>query len=163
MYVHDTYGRICTVVYMMSTIHTYVHMFISMSGTRCLLNVYGVATVSRIHKITGLFCRMSSLLQGSFAKPTYNFIDPTNHSHPVVCTGHIWAHICIVVHYMCIMHMYASLRVVWGVSWMCSMHRMYMGAYVCHVYHTCEGYMYIHAYLILVNTQYILRTPWVCT
>ena len=111
-YVHDTYGRICTVVYMMSTIHTYVHMFISMSGTRCLLNVYGVATVSRIHKITGLFCRMSSLLQGSFAKPTYNFIDPTNHSHPVVCTGHIWAHICIVVHYMCIMHMYASLRVV---------------------------------------------------
>jgi len=45
---------------------------------------YGVATVSRIDKITGLFCRISSLLQGSFAKETYNFIDPTNQSHPIL-------------------------------------------------------------------------------
>jgi len=100
MYVHDAYGRICIVVYMMSTIHTYVHMFISMSGTRCLLNVYGVATVSRIHKITGLFCRMSSLLQGSFAKPTYNFFVPANHSHPEECTEQIRALIGIVLHNM---------------------------------------------------------------
>jgi len=35
-----------------------------------------VNTVSRIDKITGLFCRILSLLQGSFAKETYNFIDP---------------------------------------------------------------------------------------
>ena len=42
---------------------------------------YGVATVSRIDKITGLFCRISSLLYGSFAKETYNLIDPTNQSH----------------------------------------------------------------------------------
>jgi len=27
--------------------------------------------------------RISSLLQGSFAKETYNFIDPTNQSHPI--------------------------------------------------------------------------------
>jgi len=33
---------------------------------------YGVATVSRIDKIKGLFCRMSSLLYGSFEKATYN-------------------------------------------------------------------------------------------
>jgi len=39
---------------------------------------YGVATVSRIDKIIGLFCRIPSLLQGSFAKETYNLIDPTN-------------------------------------------------------------------------------------
>jgi len=43
---------------------------------------YGVATVSRIDKIIGLFCRMLSLLEGSFAKETYNFIDPTDRSHP---------------------------------------------------------------------------------
>jgi len=28
-------------------------------------------------------CRMLSLLQGSFTKETYNFIDPTNQSHPI--------------------------------------------------------------------------------
>jgi len=33
---------------------------------------YGVATISMILKITGLFFRMSSLLQGSFAKETHN-------------------------------------------------------------------------------------------
>jgi len=44
---------------------------------------YGVATVSRIDKIVCLFCRISSLLQVSFAKETYHFIDPTNQSHPI--------------------------------------------------------------------------------
>jgi len=32
---------------------------------------YGVATISRLLKITGLFCRISSFLQGSFAKELY--------------------------------------------------------------------------------------------
>jgi len=31
----------------------------------------------------GLFCRISSLLQGSFAKETYHFKEPTNRSHPI--------------------------------------------------------------------------------
>jgi len=44
---------------------------------------YGVVMVSRIDKIIGLFCRILSLLQGSFAKETYDFIDPTNQSHPI--------------------------------------------------------------------------------
>jgi len=42
-----------------------------------------VATVSRIDKIIDLFCTIASLLYGSFAKETYNFIDPTNCSHPI--------------------------------------------------------------------------------
>jgi len=42
-----------------------------------------VVTVSRIDKITGLFCRIYSLLWGSFEKETYNFIDPTKLSHPI--------------------------------------------------------------------------------
>jgi len=44
---------------------------------------YGVVTVSRIDKTTGLSCRIASLLSVSFAKGTYNFIDPTNCSHPI--------------------------------------------------------------------------------
>jgi len=43
----------------------------------------GVATVSRIDEMIGLFCRMQSLLKGSFAKETYNVIDPTDRSHPI--------------------------------------------------------------------------------
>jgi len=40
----------------------------------------GWATISRLLKITGLFCRISSLLKGSFAKETCNFNMPTNRS-----------------------------------------------------------------------------------
>jgi hypothetical protein len=45
--------------------------------------VYGVASTGRLLKIIGLFCRVSSLVQGSFAKETYNFKEPTNRSHPI--------------------------------------------------------------------------------
>jgi len=41
-------------------------------------NWLGVATTSRLLKIIGLFCRISSLLWGSFAKETYDFKEPTN-------------------------------------------------------------------------------------
>jgi len=44
---------------------------------------YGLATISRLLKIIGLFWRISSLLYGSFAKETYNFKEPTNWSHPI--------------------------------------------------------------------------------
>jgi len=37
--------------------------------------------MSRLLKIIGLFCRIASLLYGSFAKETYNFKEPTNHRH----------------------------------------------------------------------------------
>jgi len=54
------------------------------------VNAYGVATMSRRLKITGLFCRLSSLLQGSFAKETYNFKEPTNRNHPVYILAFVW-------------------------------------------------------------------------
>ena len=44
--------------------------------TRC-----GVATISRLLKIIGVFCKISSVLWGSFTKETYNFKEPTNRSH----------------------------------------------------------------------------------
>jgi len=63
--------------------HTWL---IGSRGIRILYTNYaygGVATVSRIDKIIGLFCRILSLLQGFFAKVTNNFIDPTDQSHPI--------------------------------------------------------------------------------
>jgi len=50
---------------------------------------YGVATVSRIDTIIGLFCKILSHLQSFFTKETYNLIDLTNQSHPIhqsMCT-----------------------------------------------------------------------------
>jgi len=52
------------------------------------LRKYGVATSSRRFKIIGLFCRISSLLQGSFVKETYHFKEPTTRSHPI-CASHV--------------------------------------------------------------------------
>ena len=37
----------------------------------------------RLLKIIGLFCRIQSLLKGSFTQETYNFKEPTNRSHPI--------------------------------------------------------------------------------
>ena len=39
--------------------------------------------MSRLLKIIGLFCRISSVVKGSFAKETYDFGEPTNRSHPI--------------------------------------------------------------------------------
>jgi len=64
---------------------------------------YGVATIRRLLKIIGLFCRISSLLLGSFAKETYNFKQTTNRSHPVcrvndiVYSTFVFIKICIIL------------------------------------------------------------------
>jgi len=50
---------------------------------------YGLATISRLLKIIGLFYRISSVLWGSFAKETYNLKEPTNRSHPICINVYI--------------------------------------------------------------------------
>jgi len=50
---------------------------------RIMSSVYGVATISRLLKMIGLFCRTLSLLQGSFAREAYSFKVPSNPSHPI--------------------------------------------------------------------------------
>ena len=69
------------------------HNFSTMYVSNILTSLYpthtflhlsdGLATVSRIDKIIGLFRRVLSLLKGSFAKETYDFINPINQSHPI--------------------------------------------------------------------------------
>ena len=61
------------------TLHYHTH-YSHAAFTRADCGCYGVATVSRIDKIIRLYCRISSLLQGSFAKETYVLIDPTDRS-----------------------------------------------------------------------------------
>jgi len=44
---------------------------------------YGVATISRLLKILGLFCKRALSKRRYSAKETYNFKEPTNRSHPI--------------------------------------------------------------------------------
>jgi len=62
---------------------------------------YGVATISRLLKMIGLFCRILSLLWVSFAKETYHFKEPTHRSHPITLSKaycnktSIYAQVCM--------------------------------------------------------------------
>jgi len=42
-----------------------------------------VATISRLLKIIGLFCKKNLQKRPIFSKETYNFKEPTNRSHPI--------------------------------------------------------------------------------
>jgi len=47
------------------------------------LSWYGVATISRLLKIIGLFCKRALQKRPFSAKETYTFKEPTNRSHPI--------------------------------------------------------------------------------
>jgi len=51
-----------------------------------ILHSSGVALVSRIDKIMSLFCKRALQKRRYSAKETYNFIDPTDRSHPILYT-----------------------------------------------------------------------------
>jgi len=48
------------------------------------MNMYGVATSSRLLQIIGLFCKRALWKRQYSAKETYNFNEPTHRSHPIV-------------------------------------------------------------------------------
>ena len=63
---------------------------------------YGVASISRLLKITGFFCRIWSLLQVSFATQACHFKEPTNRSRPMSNLQHKWvSKLCIHVFCVC--------------------------------------------------------------
>jgi len=45
--------------------------------------IYGVATISRLPKIIGLFCKRAPQKSLYSAKETCNFTEPTHRSHPM--------------------------------------------------------------------------------
>ena len=66
----------------------------------CTRDMYGVASVSRIDKIIGLFCKKALLKRRYSAKKTYNLIEPPNRSHPIAENGrsHVThVNICIYI------------------------------------------------------------------
>ena len=112
------YIYIHTYIYMFLHIHihTYIHIYVYIRYLQ-EPNRYGVATISRLHKIICLFCKRALLKRLYSAKETYNFKEPTNRSHPIATAEsllcvyecihkciHIYIHTCIYIHtymYVC--------------------------------------------------------------
>ena len=60
---------------------------------RRIILCYGVATISRLLKNIGLFCKRILQQRPIFCQETYIFREPTYHSHPIVCLSHTPSHI----------------------------------------------------------------------
>jgi len=125
--------------------------------------MYGVATISRLLKIMGLFCKRALLKRYYSAKETYNFKEPTNRSHPIcACISINVAHICVHVlnvyshvtieryTHMCacislnLAHICVHVLVIYIYIYTC----IYIYMYVCSVYicvHVLVIYIYIYA------------------
>jgi len=56
--------------------------------------MYGVATISRMLKNIGLFCKRDLQKRPIFCKETYIFKHPTPRSHPIRVYTHVYVHIC---------------------------------------------------------------------
>jgi len=92
------------------------------------------------HMYESLFCRIKSLLVGSFAKETYVFRESTNRSHPIMRTAFWYTWI--------VSRMYNHDTHVWVVSHThtCMSHvkHMWVSSQIfelCHVYESCHAYM----------------------
>ena len=59
--------------------HTHVETHDTPVCEKMYLSGYGVATISRLLKIIGLFCKRALEQRRHSAKETYNFKEPTNH------------------------------------------------------------------------------------
>ena len=99
--------RLCVHVCMCVCTYTHTHIHTN-SNTHifeqiCLYSSktieYGVATISRLLKIIGLFC--SPIQETMFCKETYKFKEPTNRSHPIseylLEYKHIWSNTYLLV------------------------------------------------------------------
>ena len=111
------------------------------------LSWYGVATISRLLKIIGLFCKRARLKRPYSAKETYNFREPTNRSHPICMHVCIYISIFIYVSMYLFVHMYVCIYLS---MYVCMYVCMYICMYVCRMnvrMYVSNSYMYLCIYL----------------
>ena len=107
----DLFGRILSLLYGSFAKETY--NFKEPTHRACIKNIgaarrllmYGVGWLRWLGSSKSqVLCRISSLLQGSFAKETYNFKEPTNRSHPIgICVFVLCVWVCsfMTCHHVC--------------------------------------------------------------
>jgi len=91
--------HVIKVISLASTVYSRICWIRSLSRIYCIESLssceresfdYGVALVSRIDKIIGLFCKRALQKRQYSAKETYNFIDPTDRGHPIHDRTEVW-------------------------------------------------------------------------
>jgi len=95
----DTHIYIYTHTHSHIYTHTYTYVCTSGCTLSSSLSLYGVATISRMLKNIGLFCKRALQKRPVFCKETYIFKHPTNRSHPIVncCSTSVVVVVGIVV------------------------------------------------------------------
>ena len=78
MHVCDMHSRVHA--HMQTCIDPYVHEHECTYTHECM---YGVAMISRLPKITGLFCKRALFKRPYSANENYNFKEPANRSYPI--------------------------------------------------------------------------------
>ena len=78
-----TYVPKCTRAQTKKDLHTCTKSLVYFAPVIFAIYTYGVAPISRLLKIIGLFCKRALQNRRYSAKETYDFKEPTNRSHPI--------------------------------------------------------------------------------
>ena len=128
-----------------------------MKLSTCTFTQYGVATVSNIDEIIGLFCRLESLLQGSCSKETYDLIDPTNRSHPICVNTYLYIYIHVHTIYVNkYKYIYVYIRTMYVNTFKCVhifVHTIYLNTCKC-IYMCTHTKSMRHAHLSVWRTYF---------
>jgi len=82
------------------TRHIFAHTACNMLATCKVLHFarYGVATISSLFKIIGLFCKRALQKRLHSAKETYNFKEPPHRSHRICVARYVAGYVLHVLH-----------------------------------------------------------------
>jgi len=89
---HDSFTRMTFLIHACDMIHSHTRSFAHATRPIHARDMtYGVATISRLPKMIGLFCKRGLYKRRYSAKETYNFKEPTNRSHLIpTCETWCW-------------------------------------------------------------------------
>ena len=145
--------NIHTHIYIYIPVHIciYAYIYIYMRYITCNTSFIsrrhhgGVATISRLLKTLGLFCKRALLKRQYSAKETYNFINPTNRGHPIYI---VW---CMILMHIIVyaLNIYTDIYIyVYTYTYICMYTYMYVYIYI---------YIYIHIYVYIYTYIHIIH------
>jgi len=156
----DSSVRTTRPIYTCDTTHSYLWHDASIQVSSYICR-YRVATISRLLKITSLFCRVYSLLCGSFARETCNFKEPTNRSHLIALFSSVHAEISLQIYIQISfhIHVYKSLYIyiytVLFVIWTCRDLFSHIYVQSCDTTHPYKWTRLIHSHLWQAHTLFL--------
>jgi len=146
MYICIWYIFICIYVYTLTECFRQVYIYVYHTY------LYGVASISRLLKMIGIFCKRALWKTLYSAKETYNFKEPTDRSHP------IYIYVYRTYSYV---YMYTLLRNVFARKMYIFIMYMYVYVYVYIYIHMNCAWIDINKYTIVVQVYIYTNCAWV--